>query len=158
LWTAVLAAVALCLSQAQARPRRPSEIHVRPGKLAGTVTDSLGKSLVGIQLQLTRGGEVVADTRTDKKGAYAIENVAAGAYELRVGDWRAMPLIVEEGVTAETLQVVVPADRRYSSAALTHTQWIWIGVGVTAAATVAVAVPIAVSGGDGDHGRKTVSP
>jgi len=158
MWVAVAAALALCLAQAEARTRQPSEIRVGPGSLSGTVTDSLGKTLPGVGLRVSRGEEVLIETRTGKDGRYVLESLVPGEYELHVGDWEAMALTVEDGETAHTLQVVVPAEGRYSAAALTRTQWIWIGVGITAAAVVAVAVPIAVSGGGGGGGHKTVSP
>jgi outer membrane receptor for ferrienterochelin and colicin len=47
----------------------------------GTVTDSAtGGPLAGAEIQITRGGQVIAQAETDRLGAYRIHQVRAGTY------------------------------------------------------------------------------
>jgi hypothetical protein len=56
----------------------------RPASLRGTVTDQFGAAIVGAKVTLTDANGKEASTQTDSNGAYRFDNVAPGAYGLRV--------------------------------------------------------------------------
>ena len=56
------------------------------GTLAGRVVDTRNRPRGGTIVNVHRGRRVVARTRTDADGRYAITDLAGGLYQFRVGD------------------------------------------------------------------------
>jgi len=55
----------------------------KAGDLAGTVTDSAsGERLYGVEITVSRNGQIVATTASDQFGAFRIHGLASGAYRV----------------------------------------------------------------------------
>ena len=59
-------------------------IAVDDGSLKGTVTDPLGASVSGANVQLFRDGTRIKDTSTDGRGEFIFEGLAEGRYRVEV--------------------------------------------------------------------------
>jgi len=76
--------------------------------LLGTVTDSVtGGPLPGAEIQVRRNGQVVAQTETDRLGAYRIHQVRAGQYavEARLVGYRPDTVPVAVGASGDFIQL-----------------------------------------------------
>lgn len=134
---------------------KTSALKIKAGTLTGVVADSAGKALTETSLTLMMDGKVVAQAKTDSKGAYTLADIAAGKYVLAVPGVSPMSLIAATDGETTTLKIVVPQQRGY--AALTQTQWVWGGLG--GAGVIAVATPvIANNSGGGSSHDDNVSP
>jgi hypothetical protein len=51
--------------------------------LGGQILDAEGSPQVGVAVSLTKGGAMVASTRTDSEGKFALTGVQAGVYQLQ---------------------------------------------------------------------------
>ncbi len=72
------------------------------GDIGGTVSDSaVGTPLVGGEVQILQGGNVIATTVTDAFGRYVVHNLPAGAYrvEVRYLGYRAQTQDLSVGTT-----------------------------------------------------------
>ena len=160
---AVLIVFAVPVASGATRPAPAKELKVAVGDLAGVVTDSTGKALPDVALKLMLGDKVISKVSSDKKGEYLFKKLTAGEFKLIVGGEGALCFAASKEGKTKSLQLVVPARKDYSSAALntsilTKNQWIWVGVGTGVA--LAVATPILASEGDwfGGGSSSTVSP
>ena len=100
-------------------------------------------------------GKIVKETKSDKTGKYALQDLTAGKFDLYVSNRHPMKVLVSQDAETKTLNIVLPV--RAGQAALENTQWVWIGAGGVAA--VAVATPIVANNvGGGGGGRSHVSP
>ena len=145
---------------AHAAPK-PEMLTVKPGTLSGVVTDSTGKVLADIALQIKQESKVVSEAKSDEKGKYSLTGVPAGKLDLLVGGHVPMHLVAASDAEVTQLQIVVPQREPYSAGAfpvLTSTQWIWVGVGAGAAAAVATPVIVNNAQGGGGSSKGNVSP
>jgi hypothetical protein len=138
---------------------KPEMLKVKSGTLSGVVTDSTGKVLADVALQIKQDGKVVSQTKSGENGKFTLASVPAGNLNLLVGGHLPMHLIAATDAEVTQLQVVIPQREPYSAGAfpvLTQTQWIWVGAGVGAAAVVAT--PIIVNNSQGGSSKGNVSP
>lgn len=68
----------------QPRPATPVQDVAldRDGWLRGQLTDSGGKPLAGSSIRLYQSGRIVAETKTDAAGNFAVAGVRGGLYEI----------------------------------------------------------------------------
>lgn len=140
LFVAALVAVGLIFGSSMAYgAERPDTVRVRPGTLVGTVSDSTGQTLAGVQIRLAQEGETVALVFTDKDGRYELKDVAAGKYDVFVASERPLQLVATLDAETSVLRFIVghrPAGHaQVGGLTLTATQWAILG-GATAAAVV----------------------
>ena len=80
------------------------------GQVAGTISDALGRPIVGAEVLLQAGGRAVARTHTDPAGAFFFKPVASGTYTISVN---------KHGFRQTLGTIVVTPERRHAPMVLT---------------------------------------
>jgi outer membrane receptor protein involved in Fe transport len=63
---------------------QPQNQALASGRLAGAISDALGRPIVGAEVLLQSGGQPVAHSQTDRAGAFSFKPVASGMYAISV--------------------------------------------------------------------------
>ena len=83
---------------------RPAEARMQqpetPGVVSGSVVDGAGAALREVVVELLQSGGVVRTARTNARGEFRFENVAAGLYEVRASREGVLPASVRFAVNA----------------------------------------------------------
>lgn len=103
--TLALALFGLGAGVAQAAGK-DNAFKVQPGTVVGVVSDTAGKIQAGVAVKMTGEGRVMSAV-SDKAGAFALQNVVAGRYDLYVGGTKPMKVVATTDAANGLLYLVV---------------------------------------------------
>jgi hypothetical protein len=86
-------------------PPSPPSPPSTSSRLSGSVRDAAGRPQTDVVVQLRREAATIATTRTDERGAYRFEGLAAGTYALAIGDRILAADLVLDGSNALTVDL-----------------------------------------------------